>query len=193
MSQYITVSSPADDCYALNDALKQIISFVGKKYRESKEKKYRESKKKKFWLKDDNFVIGLSYINKECRYWHKNTIRNLLNSEKITCNESEYRKWKFHKRKTVKFLDKLHRVLKDFDANEEIMKLFDDLYKAYSNTIYIEKEGGYVIAYPYRSSLDRVLIGNFKFISPDIKYSEEDKKCIKNIRRSFEAFNSFYS
>ena len=185
MRQYIPVSTPADDRYEWNFALKEIIEYVGKKV--------RKKKGKKFWIRDDDFEIGLDYIDQRCRYLHKRAIKRVVQSKKEkTGYNAEYRVWRFHKRKAERFFLKLYQILKELEAEDEIMKLFDKLYLSLSESFYIDKSGSFIVSYPYRVSLNHIIFGNNNQIRAGIDYSDSDKTCIANVKKACQAFDVFY-
>ena len=73
MSQYISISTPADEIHRQNHALISIISYLGKKYKETHIGLIVQ-------MKPDH-IAGLDYINNKCGKRYKSTIRNLMVSK----------------------------------------------------------------------------------------------------------------
>lgn len=177
MSQYITISTPADEIYQKNRALICIISFLGKKYKETHMGSIVQ-------MKPDQ-IVGMDYINKACGKWYKNTIRNLMESkEKSTVFKVEYQRWKINKYKAEKFFCVLCKKLIKEKADKEIWDLFDCIYSGISDSLPIERRGSHIIAYPYRSALNHA-------INCD-QYSQKEKESIAKIINTFPLYDSLY-
>lgn len=177
MGWYVDVSTPVDDCYECNLALFEIISFIGEKRKFIKKSRFLSAK--------DDYVVGLNYVNQKCGYLHKHAINKLVNSEKReTYLHDEYRRWRFHKTKAKKLFRKLAQILDDLDANDEIWKKFDKVYHHILNDFAVDRNGSYIIAYPYKTSLNQIIAGR--------DYSKNERTCIENVMSTFKKYDDYY-
>ena len=177
MSRYIDVATPTGSNYLSNNALTEILSFLGRKYKETHTGIYVRRR--------SDFAVGLHYIAKKCGRWHKTAIKNLIYSKrKCTYFNIEYQNWRFHKAKAKKFFDTLYMVLNKLNAPNDVWIQFKQLYNTVSRSFPIDKRGSHVISYPYRDELNQ--------IENDRRYSSDDREVITRINRAFSAYDQLY-
>ncbi len=177
MSQYVPISTPADEIHRQNRSLICLITYLGKKYKEANIGLIVQMK--------PDYIVGLDYINKKCGKRCKSAIRNLMVSkEKNTSSGEVYQKWGFHKQKAEKFFLILYRELMRINADEEIWDLFDYLYNYISNSLPIERRGSHIISYPYRSALNQAVNGD--------QYSQKEKEIVAKILKTFLPYDRLY-
>lgn len=174
----IPISTPASEPINYNVALKKIISYYGVRF------KGEHSGMK--WKRKSDFAAGLEFINRKCGKHHKTYIRYIIYSiDKVSCEGNEYRRWDFHRTKVVNFLRTLHQVMSGrYTPDEDIKKLFDDLYMQLNPYYSLRKDGSDIISAPYKSELNAAIMSD--------AYTSNDKDYINRFISEFKRFDSLY-
>lgn len=96
----------------------------------------------------------------------------------------DYRRWKFHKQKTVRLLSRLLYLLTECDAPKDLWNKFDCLYRQWHEIYGLAPLGSEIAALPYKSE--------FVDIIHDRGRTVTDKKAAKNIQDAFSRYDIFY-
>lgn len=177
MSQYMYLSTSESAFLEVNVALEDLLKFIGKEY------KNRHSSIRIHNMSD--YDAGVEWLNKKCKYYHKNTIKRMIRSKhKKTGSGIEYRQWRFHRRKAVTVLNRLHWLLNDCNAPEQVKEVFKKLYKKWKYEYDLHPLGSEITSLPYNNEI-------YDAIS-DREREEYERIAFSNIFNAFDKYNSFF-